>query len=144
MHSFFEALPKQLNNLKLNDVNQYSPLVLAYIGDTVYEIYIRTLLVCRGNISVNKLHRQSVQFVRAKAQADTIHRIMENLSGEEKDIVRRGRNARSGTIPKNADIGEYKYATAFECLLGFLYLKKDYNRLVEILEMAVGKAEMNI
>lgn len=124
-------------NIKQGDVNQYSPLVLAYIGDTVYELFIRTLMVCRGNAPVHKLHRQSVDFVKAKAQSDTIHRLMDFLTPEEQDVVRRGRNAKSGTIPKNADITEYKYATGFETLLGYLYLRKDYTRLMQVLKMSI-------
>jgi ribonuclease-3 family protein len=119
-------------------VNQYSPLVLAYIGDTVYEIYVRTFIVSEGNAPVHMLHKKSVGFVKAKAQSDVIHSIIENLTPEEQDIVRRGRNAKSGTIPKNADVTEYKYATGFESLLGYLYLKREYSRLMEVLKMAVS------
>lgn len=120
------------------DLNSYSPLVLAYVGDAVYEVFVRTLLVSRGNASVNKLHRQSIGFVKAKAQSDTIHMLMESLNAEEQDIVRRGRNAKSGTIPKNADVTEYKYATGFESLIGYLYLKGDYGRLLELLKKSVN------
>ncbi len=134
---FIESILKD-NNLSNADINQYSPLVLAYIGDSVYEIFIRTLLVSKGNAPVYKLHKQSVAFVKAKAQSDIIHSIMENLTEEEQEIVRRGRNAKSGTIPKNADVTEYKYATGFETLLGYLYLRKDFDRLTEVLRMSVS------
>jgi ribonuclease-3 family protein len=133
---FIENILKD-NNVSHTDVNQYSPLVLAYIGDSVYEVFIRTLLVSKGNAPVYKLHKQSVTFVKAKAQSDIIHSIMDKLTEEEQEIVRRGRNAKSGTIPKNADVAEYKYATGFETLMGYLYLKKDYGRLTEILKMSV-------
>lgn len=123
--------------VKHGDLNAYSPLVFAYIGDAVYELYIRTLLVSRGNAPVHKLHRQSISFVKAKSQSDTIHKMLESLSPEEQDIVRRGRNAKSGTIPKNADVTEYKYATGFETLLGYLYIKEDYARLLELLKASV-------
>lgn len=134
---FIDSILKD-NNLSNADINQYSPLVLAYIGDSVYEVFIRTLLVSKGNAPVYKLHKQSVAFVKAKAQSDIIHSIMENLTEEEQEIVRRGRNAKSGTIPKNADVTEYKYATGFETLLGYLYLRKDFDRLTEILKMSVS------
>lgn len=124
-------------NIKREDLNTYSPLVLAYAGDAVYELYIRTLLIGRGNAPVHKLHRQSITYVKAKAQSDTIHNLMEMLTPEEQDIVRRGRNAKSGTIPKNADVTDYKYATGFESLLGYLYLKGDYTRLLEVLMISV-------
>lgn len=118
------------------DLNTYSPLVLAYAGDAVYELYIRTLLISQGNAPVHKLHKRSITYVKAKAQSDTIHRIMEVLTPEEQDVVRRGRNAKSGTIPKNAEVTDYKYATGFETLLGYLYIKEDYGRLLELLKIS--------
>lgn len=118
------------------DLNTYSPLVLAYVGDAVHELYIRTLLLSQGNAPVHKLHKRSIAYVKAKAQSDTIHRMMETLTPEEQDIVRRGRNAKSGTIPKNADVTDYKYATGFETLLGYLYIKEDYVRLLELLKLS--------
>ncbi len=122
--------------IKQGDVNLFSPLVLAYVGDAVHELYIRTLLLSQGNAPVHKLHKRSIAFVKAKAQSDTIHKLMEILTPEEQDIVRRGRNAKSGTIPKNADVTEYKYATGFETLLGYLYIKGDYTRLLELLKLS--------
>lgn len=136
LENFFESTMREFD-IRQKDISQISPLVLAYIGDSVYEVFIRTLVVCEGNASVNKLHRRSTGFVKAKAQSDIVHRIMEFLSSEEQDIVRRGRNAKSGTMPKNADVTEYKYATGFESLIGYLYLKKDFQRLVEVLKMSV-------
>ncbi|HHX18336.1 MAG TPA: Mini-ribonuclease 3 [Clostridium sp.] len=120
-----------------NAINNLSPLALAYIGDSVYEVFVRTFLVSKGNIPVHVLHKKSINYVKAKAQSDIIHRIMEFLDDEELDIVRRGRNAKSGTIPKNANVTDYKYATGFESLIGYLYLKKRYKRLMYILEIAV-------
>ena len=134
LDNFFEYTRNEIN-LSENDINQLSPLVLAYIGDSVFEVFIRTSLIIDTSSSVHKLHKRSIEFVKAKAQSDRVHRISEFLTLEEQNIVRRGRNAKSGTIPKNADVTEYKYATGFESLLGFLYLKKDYKRLLEILKM---------
>ena len=143
MHDFLES---NLDNFNLNqkDVDQYSPLVLAYIGDAVYEVFVRTLLVCEENTTVHKLHKRSTDFVKAKAQSDTVHRIMEFLTPEEQDIVRRGRNAKSGTVPKNAVVTEYKYATGFESLIGFLYLKKNHSRLMQILRISILKNENQV
>lgn len=124
--------------LKLSDISQLSPLVLAYVGDSVYEVFIRTLVVSKGNAPVHILHKKAVDYVKAKAQSDGIRKILENLTLEEQDIVRRGRNAKSGTIPKNADVAEYKYATGFESLVGYLYLSKRYDRLIEILKMTTS------
>jgi len=120
-------------------VGQLSPLVLAYIGDAVYEVFIRTMLVSRSSLPVHMLHKRSTDFVKAKAQSDIIHRIMAFLTPEEQDIFRRGRNAKSGTIPKNADVTEYKRATGFESLIGYLYLKRDYTRLIQVLKMSVSE-----
>ena len=136
-NDFLECMQKGAI-LTESDLNQLSPLVLAYIGDTVYEVFIRSMLVSEGRASVHTLHKRSVAFVKAKSQSDVIHKIMESLTAEEQDVVRRGRNAKSGTIPKNADVTEYKYATGFESLVGYLYLKKDYDRLRKVLEMAVA------
>ncbi|NMB97703.1 MAG: Mini-ribonuclease 3 [Clostridiaceae bacterium] len=121
------------------DIREYSPLVLAYLGDAVYEVFIRTYVVANNNVPVYRLHKYSTNYVKAKAQSDIIHRIVDLLTDEEKDIVRRGRNTKSATIPKNADVTEYKYATGLESLLGYIYLKKDYKRLMELLKMCVGQ-----
>lgn len=135
---FFEIIGKE-RSIRNGDLNSYSPLVMAYVGDAVFELYVRTLLVSKGNAPVHKLHQQSIAFVKAKSQSDTIHKLYESLTADEQDIVRRGRNAKSGTIPKNADVTEYKYATGFETLLGYLYLKGDYTRLLELLKASVEK-----
>jgi ribonuclease III family protein len=140
IQDFFDGIMKQYT-ISDNDINQLSPLVLAYIGDTVYEVFIRTMLVSGGNVPVHQLHKRSIAYVKAKAQSDIVHSIMDNLAVEEQEIVRRGRNAKSGTIPKNADVTEYKYATGFESLIGYLYLKRRYERLMEVLNMSVAKKE---
>ena len=116
----------------------FSPLALAYMGDTVYEVFIRTLVLSEGNIPPHKLHQKSIKYVKAKSQANILKKITEcfPLTQDEQDIIRRGRNAKSGTIPKNADLIEYKYATAFESLIGYLYLNKYLERLMEILNIS--------
>jgi ribonuclease-3 family protein len=126
-------------NLNDEDILSCSPLVLAYIGDSVYELYIRSLLVSKNcRTTAHKLHLGSIKFVKAEAQSDFIHEIEDMLTPEEKNIVRRGRNAKSATVPKNANISDYRYATGFEALLGYLYLKKRYFRLMELLKMATN------
>lgn len=114
-------------------LNRVSPLYLAYIGDAVYELYIRTMIAKDGNIPVAKLHKTATTYVKAKAQSDTIHALMPHLTEEETAVFKRGRNAKSATSAKNADIVDYRHATGFEALLGYLYLKKDFKRLEEIL-----------
>jgi ribonuclease-3 family protein len=113
------------------------PLVLAYIGDAVYEVYIRTMLVVNKKTNVNMLHKMSVKYVKAKAQSDIIHRIADELTQEEQDVVRRGRNAKSATVPKHAEITDYRYSTGFEALIGYLYLTNNTERLMEILRLSV-------
>ncbi|MDD4504025.1 MAG: Mini-ribonuclease 3 [Clostridiaceae bacterium] len=123
--------------LSKSDVRMLNPLVLAYIGDSVYDTFVRTLLVSGGHGQVAKLHKMSIEFVKAKAQADILEKINDLLTPEEQDIVRRGRNTKSSTIPKNADISDYRYATGFEALIGFLYLTGQISRLMEVIGMII-------
>ena len=119
------------------DVNMLSPLTWAYVGDDVYELYIRTNLVNNTKLKPHKLHVESIKYVKAKAQADLLKSIEKILSEEEKDIVRRARNAENHHLPKNADPADYMYSTAFEGLIGYLYLTKKDERLKEILKMCM-------
>lgn len=124
-------------DIKPMDVMNLQPLVLAYIGDAVYEVYIRTMLVVNNKSNVNMLHKMSVKYVKAKSQADIVHRVNDRLTADEQDIVRRGRNAKSATVPKHADVTDYRYSTGFEALIGYLYLTNNYERLMEILRLAI-------
>ena len=119
------------------EVNLLSPLTWAYIGDAVYELYIRTNLVNKTKLKPHKLHIESIKYVKAKAQADILKELMEILTDEEKDIVRRARNAENHHLPKNADPEDYMYSTAFEGLIGYLYLCKKDERLKEILKKCI-------
>lgn len=121
--------------------SQYSPLNLAYIGDAVFELYVRTLLMKRGNMPVNKHHRAAVKYVSSSAQALMSEAVAPLLDGKEARIVKRGENAKPHSISKNADPVEHEKATGFEALIGYLYLKGDEKRLTEILEAAVRAAE---
>lgn len=114
------------------EIKRLNPLVLAYIGDTVYDLLVRTFLIMDRDSNVHNLHIRAIGFVSAGAQANTLKGIFDILTEEEKNIIRRGRNTKSQTVPKNANVGEYRYATGFEALLGFLYLKGDNDRLMEI------------
>ena len=113
------------------------PLVWAYIGDSVYELYVRTKLVNETKLNPHKLHIEAIKYVKAKAQADILTKIYDELTSEEKDIVRRGRNAENHHLPKNAEVIDYMYSTAFEALIGYLYLSKQDRRLQEILEKCI-------
>lgn len=131
----FDILNGAFNRSNINEMNS---LVLAYIGDAVFEVFIRGYLVKENkNIVVQKLHKKGISYVKAKAQSDFIKRIMDELSEEEVRVFKRGRNAKSGTVPKNADIQDYRNATGLEALIGFLYLTESYERLNRILEMAI-------
>ena len=130
----------QINKSK-EDINQQSPLIWAYVGDCVYELYIRTHLVDTTNLKPHKLHIESIKYVKASAQAEMLHNIYEELSDEEKEIVRRGRNAQNHHLPKNSNVQEYMYSTAFEALIGYLYLCGDISRVKEIIEMSLKGKE---
>ena len=117
-------------------INQLSSLQLAYVGDAVYELYIRTMISKDKNIPVNKLHREATSYVKAKAQSMIVRRLEPYLTEEELSVFKRGRNAKSATAAKNADIVDYRHATGFEALIGYIYLKKDFERLDEILNLS--------
>ena len=117
------------------EISMLSPLTWAYVGDCIYELYIRTDLVNKTKLKPHKLHIETIKYVKAKAQADILKRIEENLTEKELEIVRRGRNAENHHLPKNADPADYMYSTAFEGLIGYLYLTKQDERLKEIFKM---------
>ena len=119
------------------DVNQMSPLIWAYIGDSVYEQYIRNYLVTHTKYKPHKLHIEATKFVKASAQAKILKRLEEMLNEEEQDIVRRTRNTKNHHLPKNVNMQDYMYATAFEGLIGYLHLTKKEERLKEILELSL-------
>lgn len=119
------------------EVNLMSPLVWAYVGDAVYELYIRTYLVGTTKLNPHKLHIESIKYVKAASQAHILETLMPELSEEEQNIVRRARNTQNHHLPKNANVTEYMYSTAFEGLIGYLYLTGQNNRLEEILEKCI-------
>lgn len=118
-------------------VNLMSPLVWAYVGDSVYELFIRTHLVNTTNLKPHKLHIEAIKYVNAKAQAEILNELQEILTDDEKEIVRRTRNTENHHLPKNADSADYMYATAFEGLIGYLYLTDQKERLDEILNKCI-------
>ena len=119
-----------------------SPLVLAYLGDTVYESYVREYLIKKNiNKKVNDLHKSAIKYVSAKAQATVIHAIEDELTEDEERIYKRGRNQKSHTSPKNADIIDYKHATGFEALIGYLHLNNESDRLNYIISKGIDIIE---
>ncbi len=123
-------------------MRSYSPLTLAYIGDGVYELIIRTILVKRGNRPVNQLHKQASSLVKAAAQSAMMETLEPLLTEEEKSVYKRGRNAHSPTMAKHATMADYRRATGFEALLGYLYLKEDFARLVELVRAGIREENL--
>lgn len=118
-------------------VRLLSPVVLAYVGDAIYEVAVRQYLVSLPNLRPNHLHRTATSLVSAKAQCAILAHLEPLLTEEEQDIARQGRNAKSGTIPKNANVLEYRHATAFECLIGYLYYTGQQARLQELVHLSI-------
>lgn len=121
----------------MSKVDEYSPLVLAYIGDVVYELYIREMLVRQGNMPVDKLHKAATKFVNASAQSLCYKKIEDKLTESEINVFKRGRNAKS-TVPKNADMTDYRTATGLEALVGYIYLTGEKERLDEIMSLILN------
>lgn len=126
------------------DVRAYSPLTLAYIGDAVYEVIIRTIIVERANKAANELHKKAVKFVQAGTQADMVTALQDILTEDEIAVFKRGRNAKSNTAAKNASITDYRKATGFEALIGFLYLMDDMNRVLFLVKEGIERVGLNI
>ncbi|WP_141503787.1 Mini-ribonuclease 3 [Paenibacillus luteus] len=116
-----------------------NPVILAYIGDAVFELLVRQYLISLPNQKSHHIHREATKFVSAKGQKRTLDRWQPHLTEEEADIVRRGRNAKSGTPPKNADLADYRLATALESLVGYLYYEGRMERLHELFDIALGE-----
>lgn len=124
-------------DLPEQDIRTYSPLTLAYVGDSIYDLLIRTMLVEHGNSQVNKLHKRASALVKASAQREIMKVLEPLLTEEERGYYKRGRNAKSYTTAKNASVSDYRVATGFEALLGFLYLTDRMDRLLELVKVGV-------
>lgn len=125
------------------DAKQLNSLALAYVGDAVYEVYVRDHILLKGTVKPNQLHREATKFVSAKAQAKIIYRFLDEeiYSEEELAVMKRGRNAKSGSVPKNTDVQTYNYSTGFEAVIGYLHLLKREERLQELIELSIRYAE---
>ena len=137
--NLYDEFRKMNKKLTAEDISMLPPLQLAYIGDAVYELFIRTYLMQSG-LTVNELHKEAIGYVRAKAQSDIVHFLEQDLSEDEKGVVKRGRNAKSGSVPKNANLIDYKYATGFESLAGYLYLTRQDQRILELFNKIVSNS----
>lgn len=134
-----QAAMKQALVLQDVDVCTYSPLVLAYIGDAVYELLIRTRVINQGSMQVNKMHKKSASLVKAETQANLIKVLQEELTQEELAVYKRGRNAKSVTTAKHATMIDYRMATGFEALVGYLYLTGRMDRLLLLVHDGLEK-----
>ena len=124
------------------DIRTYSPLALAYIGDGIFDLVIRSIVVGKGNTGANKLHQRTGQVVKASSQSAMIERLIPYLTEEELSIYKRGRNAKSPTMAKNATMSDYRRATGFEALMGYLYLDDKFERLVELIKIGLDGEEL--
>lgn len=134
---------KETFELEYQDIRTYSPLTLAYIGDAIYELVIRTILVEKGNAQVNKLHKRASRLVKASAQSAMIEKLKPYLTEEEMGVFKRGRNAKAATMAKNATMSDYRRATGFEALMGYLYLTEQWERMLELMKTGIREVEQD-
>ena len=135
---------KEIFDCKEQDIRSFSPLTLAYIGDAVYDLVIRTIVVERGNKAANVLHKTTVKYVNAAAQAAIIQAVLDVMTEEELAVYMRGRNAKSNTMAKNASVEDYRKATGMEALIGYLYLSNRFHRVLELVKLGMEKAGYEI
>ena len=128
--------------IEKKELNTYSPLTLAYIGDAVFDIVIRTAVVCHGNTRADRLHRSTSAIVKATTQSRMIDRILPCLSEMEESVYKRGRNAKSKTVAKNAALTDYRKATGLEALVGYLYLDDNIERIMELITIGLAEVEV--
>ena len=138
MSSYFD---KQFE-LEEVDIKSYSPLTLAYIGDAIYDLVIRTMVVRQGNVQVNKLHKKTSKLVKAGTQSAMVEVILPYLTNEEITIYKRGRNAKSATMAKHATMSDYRRATGFEALVGYLYLNNDIKRIIDLVKIGLDGSKL--
>ena len=132
-----EEYIRTIPGMKEIDAKQCSPLVLAYVGDCVYDLIIKTMVVNEGNAQVQKLHQKTSSLVQASTQSLMMRTMQEHLTEEEHAVYKRGRNAKSVSPAKNQSITDYRRATGFEALLGYLYLKKEWKRMLELVKIGL-------
>lgn len=142
MEKGIDSQIKEAFDIEEVDIRTYSPLTLAYIGDGIFDLVIRSIVVGRGNTRANELHHKTSHIVKAHTQAEMIEKLLPELTGEESSIYRRGRNAKSPTMAKNATMADYRKATGFEALMGYLYLTDQFERILTLVKM--GLAQLNL
>ena len=140
MDELYEQIKNEYSLASVNP-NELAPLILAHIGDAIYEVVIRTITLSKGNRAIEKVHKDATKYVNAKAQADIIEKIQPLLTEEELNIYKRGRNAKSTTKAKNASITDYRKATGFEALMGYLYLQNKTQRMLDLIKEGISNGE---
>jgi len=137
--NFFDLpdLIRETFDINQKDIREYSPLSFAFIGDCVYELAIRTYVLSQGNRPVNELNKMKVKYVNAAAQTDMVDACMDIMTQEEQDIFKKGRNAKGGTVAKNQSVADYRKATGFEALCGYLYMQGRMDRVVELVKYGI-------
>ena len=133
----FDSYMQEVFQMKEVDVHSYSPLTLAYIGDSIYDLIIKSLVINQGNRQVNKLHKETSMYVQASTQSLMMRAMQEELTEEEHAVYKRGRNAKAVSPAKNQSITDYRRATGFEALLGYLYLKKEWKRMLDLVKIGL-------
>ena len=137
----FDSYMQEIFQMQEVDVKSYSPLALAYIGDCIFDLIIKSLVLNQGNKQVQKLHKETSQIVQASSQSKMMRVIQEHLTEEEHAVYKRGRNSKTVTPAKNQSVTDYRRATGFEALLGYLYLKKEGKRMLELVKMGLEELE---
>lgn len=141
--SFLDKIKKEFSCQDI-DLRTYSPLTLAFIGDCVYDLVIRTIIVSRANQTPNGLHKIKSSAVKAQAQAEMIESLLKDLTEEEQGVYRRGRNAKSYTTAKNATVADYRKATGMEALMGYLYLQNKEERILELVKEGLHNINIDL
>ena len=137
----FDTYMQDLFQMQEVDIREYSPLTLAYIGDSIYDLIIKSLVINEGNKQVQKLYRMTSSLVQASAQSRMMRTIQEHLTEDEHAVYKRGRNAKSISPAKNQSITDYRRATGFEALMGYLYLKKEWKRMLDLVKIGLDSLE---
>lgn len=137
MRKFLENINNEFEGK--NKPNEYSPLVLAYMGDCIFDLLVRTMIIKEGNCPVNVLHKKAKNYVSAVNQAVMFEKISEIATEEELAVLKRGRNAKSFTKAKNASVIDYRHATGLEALFGYLYLKGESERINELFKICINE-----
>lgn len=136
-----DSYMREVFHMEEVDIHTYSPLTLAYIGDSIYDLIIKSLVINQGNKQVNKLHKETSSLVQASTQSLMMRVMQEHLTEEEHAVYKRGRNAKSVSPAKNQSITDYRRATGFEALLGYLYLKREWKRLIDLVKIGLDSIE---